>query len=101
MATTIEPQPGSILPFQGQNCCVHVAFVGVQLLRNLAELHFYAIIRKQAVAPELLRTGTGGNVVGICFRVRHSVQILLNCHGDKRRGVTHRLFPLEVLIFVA
>ena len=82
-ASAIEAQPSGILPFQRENCCIDIAFVGIQLPRNFAQLHFYAIIREQSMAPEPLRTGTGSNVVGVGFRVRHSVQILLNCHGDK------------------
>ena len=31
-AAVVEPQPGRILPFQGENCRVHIAFVIVHLL---------------------------------------------------------------------
>ena len=95
----VIPKPGSIFTAQGNNRRPHISGICGYLIRNLIENQRLIPGREQAVAVKLFNTGTVCNVVQILFPVADLIKMLLQCNGDKLRGILPvRIFTV-ILIF--
>ena len=83
----IVPQPGGVLPPQGNNREPNVAGVVGDLLRHLGECQKLVRAGEQSVGPRALGTGPAGDVLDVVLLLGGAVVVVLQRPGDKVRGV--------------